>query len=80
VAVLALHLELAGVDVVAEEDRLARALEDPVSLMTGAVIESAGDFACCAWPGPPPNASRAASAVAPTPPTTRAIVRIIDPR
>src|SRR5258705_311168 len=47
--------------------------------MTGAAMESAAGFDCCAWLGAPPNTSRAASAVAPMPPTTRAIVRIIDP-
>ena len=33
---------------------------DPVSLMTGAVIESAAGLACCACGVAPPNASRAA--------------------
>ena len=53
-------------------------LRDPVSVMTEAAIESAGGFDGCAWDGAPPKASSAASPPAPTPPTTKANVRIID--
>src|SRR5438094_7173763 len=53
-------------------------LRDPVSEMTEAAIESAGGFDGCAWDGAPPKVSSAASAPAPTPPTTKANVRIID--
>src|SRR5688572_7842741 len=53
-------------------------LRDPVSLMTGAVIES-GAAACWACGLGPVNASTAASPPTPTPPNTIANLRIIDP-
>src|SRR5512145_200862 len=53
-------------------------LSAPVSLMTGAVSESGGAD-CCACGLGPANASAAASPPAPTPPSTIANVRIIDP-
>jgi hypothetical protein len=54
-------------------------LSDPVSLMTGAAIESAGGLDCWACGLGLVNARRAASPPAPTPPSTIATVRIIDP-
>ena len=79
VAVLALDLELTRVDVVAEEDRLARPFERSGIAQHGGRDRVGGGLGLLRLGGGPPIASRAASPPAPMPPRTRANVRIIDP-
>src|SRR5919199_3419311 len=54
-------------------------LRELVSVMSGALLESLIAFGGCGAGAEPPKARSAARPPAPTPPSTNAIVRIIDP-